>query len=201
MFVKPNKLIRLFYPSILWKKKAKKTIWLTFDDGPEDEVTEWILSVLKSENIKATFFLIGNQIEKFPNLFNDIIKQGHIIGNHSYSHLNGWKTENSKYLEDVECCQKLMPENRLFRPPFGKLSITQIKKLKKKYKIILWDILTLDFKDITGEKIKDNVLNNVEGGSIIVFHNNRKSLHNIKPILKDVIIELKKKGFKFSNSW
>ena len=183
------------------EKESKKTIWLTFDDGPEDEVTEWILSVLKSENIKATFFLIGNQIEKFPNLFNDIIKQGHIIGNHSYSHLNGWKTENSKYLEDVECCQKLMPENRLFRPPFGKLSITQIKKLKKKYKIILWDILTLDFKDITGEKIKDNVLNNVEGGSIIVFHNNRKSLHNIKPILKDVIIELKKKGFKFSNSW
>jgi len=201
LFVKPHNLIRALYPSLIWKKEREKTLWLTFDDGPESKSTNWILSVLKEENIQATFFLIGKQMESFPELVENIKNDGHQIGNHSYSHINGWLTKSKNYIKDVERCQNLMPSNKLFRPPFGKLSSGQIKKLKKKYKLILWDVLSLDFSEKNPQKIKNNVLKNVEDGSIIVFHNNDKCLANIQPILKELIFELKNKGFVFSNSW
>ena len=142
MFVKPPKILRLFYPNLVWKKKeATKKLWLTFDDGPDPNVTPWILSALNSVEVKATFFLVGKQIEQFPELVNAIKKEGHLIANHSYSHKNGWTTENKTYFQDIEKCQKLMPENKLYRPPYGKLCFTQIQKLKKDYKLILWDVL------------------------------------------------------------
>ena len=203
MFVKPPKIVRLFYPNLVWKKEEEtKKLWLTFDDGPHPDVTPWILSVLNAEQIKATFFLVGRQMEEFPELVNEIEKAGHLIANHSYSHKNGWITDDSTYFQDIERCQKLIPENKLYRPPYGKLSFTQIHKLKKDYKLILWDVLSMDFsKSITTSRIKNNVLNNVENGSIIVFHNNQKSLKNLKSVLKEVIAELKKKGYTFSTIW
>jgi peptidoglycan/xylan/chitin deacetylase (PgdA/CDA1 family) len=203
LFVKPNKIIRLLYPSIIWKKEtSNKKIWLTFDDGPDPESTSWILSVLKEQKIKATFFLVGEQIKRFPKIFNKIKKEGHVIGNHSFSHLNGWKTCVKKYITDVERCQKLMPNNNLFRPPYGKLTPMQIIRLKKRYKIILWDILTLDYKkDINSNQIKINTLKNIENGSIIVFHNNNQSAYKLKPILKEIIIQLKEEGYKFDTTW
>ena len=193
MFVKPPKIIRLFYPSLIWKKQEEtKKLWLTFDDGPHPEVTPWILSVLNAEQIKATFFLVGKQMENFPELVNEIKKGGHLIANHSYSHKNGWITDNSTYFLDIERCQKLMPGNKLYRPPYGKLSFNQIYQLKKKFKLILWDVLSMDFNNsTTSSKIKNNVLNNIENGSIIVFHNNQKSFYNLKPILQETIAKLK----------
>ena len=203
MFVKPPKIVRLFFPNLVWKKQEKtKKIWLTFDDGPHPNVTPWILSTLNTEQVKATFFLIGRQMEEFPELVSIIKKEGHLIANHSYSHKNGWITDNSTYFQDIEMCQKLMPENKLYRPPYGKLSFTQIQKLKKNYKLILWDVLSMDFSNsATASRIKDNVLNNVENGSIIVFHNNQKSFKNLKPVLKKTIAELKKRGYTFSTIW
>ena len=174
------KSIRAFSPSLVWKKKcSQNNIWLTFDDGPFPDITPFILNILKTEQVKATFFLVGEQMEKFPETVNAIKDSGHLIANHSYSHNNGWTTKNSTYFEDIKKCQALMPENKLYRPPYGKISITQIYKLKKKYKLILWDVLSMDFSDCsTPSKIKKNVLNNVENGSIIVFHNN-KVLHDM----------------------
>ena len=203
MFVKPPKIVRLFYPNLVWKKQEEtKKLWLTFDDGPHPKVTPWILSALYTHQIKATFFLVGSQMEEFPELVNAIKKAGHLIANHSYSHKNGWITDNKTYFLDIERCQKLMPENKLYRPPYGKLSFNQIHKLKKDYKLILWDVLSMDFsKSITTSKIKNNVLNNVENGSIIVFHNNLKSFHNLIPILKETITELKKREYTFSTIW
>ena len=203
MFVKPPLLVRLFYPTLLWKKQtAAKKLWLTFDDGPHPEVTPWILAVLKEVGIKATFFLVGEQMEEFPELVNAIKEDGHLIANHSYSHKHGWFTANKTYFQDVEKCQKLMPMNRLFRPPYGKLSYGQIRKLKGQYKLILWDVLSMDFnQNTTAEKVKTNVLQNVEKGSVIVFHNNKKSCENLRPILKETIAELKNKGFSFSTTW
>ena len=203
MFVKPPLLVRLFYPTLLWKKQTDaKKLWLTFDDGPQPEVTPWILAVLKEVGIKATFFLVGEQMEKFPELVNAIKEDGHLIANHSYSHKNGWFTANKTYLQDVEKCQKLMPMNRLFRPPYGKLSYGQIRKLKGQYKLILWDVLSMDFnQNTTADKVKNNVLKNAEKGSVIVFHNNKKSCENLRPILKETIAELKNKGFSFSTTW
>ena len=188
---------------MIWKNKThKKKIWLTFDDGPNPESTPWILSVLKEQNIKATFFLIGKQVKRFPKLFHKIKEEGHIVGNHSFSHLNGWNTCTNEYIQDVKKCQELMPCNRLFRPPYGKLTPIQIKKLKKKYKIILWDVLTLDYqKDITPKQIKRNTLQNIENGSIIVFHNNKQTKQKLKHILREIIVHIKQEKYDFSITW
>tara|TARA_B110000881_G_C18528217_1_gene491492 strand:+ start:687 stop:1298 length:612 start_codon:yes stop_codon:yes gene_type:complete len=203
LFATTPKFIQALFPSLVWRKETKnKEIWLTFDDGPDPEITPWILSVLKEEEIKATFFLVGQQIEEFPELVGAIINDGHLIANHSYSHWNGWLTSKEKYLKDIETCQELMPNNKLFRPPYGKITKAQISLLKDKYKIILWDVLSWDFQQNTSPKrVQENILKNTKSGSIIVMHNNQKSYKNMQPILEETIQILKKKGFRFSVTW
>tara|TARA_B100001939_G_C16943085_1_gene619100 strand:+ start:1434 stop:2039 length:606 start_codon:yes stop_codon:yes gene_type:complete len=201
LFVKTIAFFRFLYPSLIWKKKGVKKIWLTFDDGPTPEVTEYILSVLKSEKILATFFLVGQDILNNQRIYQKIKADGHTIGNHTNSHLNGWKTCSKKYIQDIEKCQELMKENVLFRPPYGKMTSKQILNLKKKYKLILWDILSYDFKEKNPTKLKSNVLNNISDGSIVVFHNNTKSYKLLKETLRDIIVELKGMGYSFSSSW
>ena len=203
MFVQTPKFIQALFPSLIWRKETKnKEVWLTFDDGPYPEVTAWILAVLKKENVKATFFLVGEQIEQYPKLVGGIINEGHSIANHSYSHKNGWLTSKKKYIADIEKCQELMPENSLFRPPYGKITKAQITLLKEHYKIILWDVLGWDFQQkTTPEGVKKNILNNTKSGSIIVLHNNQKSFKNLQPILAETIQILKEKGFNFSVTW
>tara|TARA_Y100001954_G_C15597654_1_gene496376 strand:+ start:33 stop:638 length:606 start_codon:yes stop_codon:yes gene_type:complete len=201
LFVKPIAFFRFLYPSLIWKKKGVKKIWLTFDDGPTPEVTEYILSVLKSEKILATFFLVGQDILNNQRIYQKIKADGHTIGNHTNSHLNGWKTCSKKYIQDIEKCQELMKENVLFRPPYGKMTSKQILNLKKKYKLILWDILSYDFKEKNPTKLKSNVLDNISDGSIVVFHNNTKSYKLLKETLRDIIVELKGMGYSFSSSW
>jgi len=203
LFVTTPKFIQSLFPSLVWRKETlDNEIWLTFDDGPTPEVTPWILSVLKKENVKATFFLVGQQIEEFPELVGAIIKDGHTIANHSYSHKNGWLTNKEKYLEDIENCQALMPNNKLFRPPYGKITKAQISVLKEKYKIILWDVLSYDFKQNTSpKKVQENIIQNTTSGSIIVMHNNQVSFKNIQSILEKTIQQLKAKGYNFSTTW
>ena len=203
MFVTTPKFIQALFPSLVWRKETlDKEIWLTFDDGPTPEVTPWILSVLKKENVKATFFLVGQQIEEFPELVGAIIKDGHKIANHSYSHKNGWLTNKEKYLEDIDNCQELMPNNKLFRPPYGKITKAQITALKEEYKIILWDILSYDFQQNRSPKrVQENIINNTSAASIIVMHNNQMSFKNLQLILEDTIQQLKAKGYNFSATW
>ena len=203
MFVTTPKFIQALFPSLVWRKETlDKEIWLTFDDGPTPEVTPWILSILKKENVKATFFLVGQQIEEFPELVGAIIKDGHKIANHSYSHKNGWLTNKEKYLEDIDNCQELMPKNKLFRPPYGKITKAQIAVLKEKYKIILWDVLSYDFKQNTSpKKVQENIIQNTTSGSIIVMHNNQMSFKNLEPILEKTIQQLRAKGYNFSTTW
>ena len=213
MFTKVPNFIQRFFPNIIWKKRTdEKKIWLTFDDGPEEEVTEFILETLKKLNIKASFFLIGKNIQAFPELTKAIIKEGHVVGNHSFSHLNGFKSKNEEYIYDIELGQKLINEKlvemgitnkiKIFRPPYGRILPQQIKRLKENYKIVMWDIFSWDFKkNISPEKIYNNVIDNVVEGSILVFHNNKKSLNNLKLILEDTLVKLKEKGFVFSTTW
>ncbi len=203
MLATTPKFIQALFPSLVWRKETiNKEIWLTFDDGPEPEITPWILSVLKKEKITATFFLVGEQIEKFPELVGAIVKEGHTIANHSYSHKNGWLCAKEKYIADIEKCQELMPQNKLFRPPYGKITKAQIAHLKEKYKIILWDVLSWDFQQNTSpKKIQENILKNTKEGSIIVLHNNQKSYKNLHPILEETIQKLKEKGFSFNATW
>ena len=213
MFTKVPNFIQRFFPNIIWKKtNNEKKIWLTFDDGPEEEVTEYILETLKRLNIKASFFLIGKNIQEFPELTKEIIKGGHIVGNHSFSHLNGYKSKKEEYIYDIELGQKLINEKlvemgitnkiKIFRPPYGRILPRQIKRLKENYKIVMWDVFSWDFKkNISPEKIYNNVIDNVTEGSILVFHNNKKSLFNLKLTLEDTLIKLKEKGFVFSTTW
>ena len=179
----------------------EKKIWLTFDDGPDPIFTTEILSILDEYSIKATFFLEGEKAAQYPNLVEQIKKNNHSIGNHTNSHLDGWKTSTNTYLRNVYEAHKVI-KSSLFRPPFGKIKISQIKKLSKDFKIIMWSIMPLDFSNkISDSEFKDNILKNVKKGSIIVLHCNSKSHQKVHKNLPEVLEELLKREYKFCSTW
>lgn len=186
--VRPPYIFKSFYSKGLWRMdKKEKNIFLTFDDGPTPEITEFVLDTLKKFNAKATFFCIGKNVEKYPEIFNKIIVDGHSIGNHTQHHLNGWKNTNANYFKDVEDAQRVINSN-LFRPPYGKIKLSQYRYLKSKYKIVFWDILSGDFDPkISAEQCLNNVLKNIRNGSIIVFHDSVKASEKLKAVLPKVI--------------
>ncbi len=140
----PNIVTKMF-PSLIWKmNETEKLIYLTFDDGPIPETTEWILDTLKQFNAKATFFCVGDNVRKYPDLFNKILNYGHLVGNHTYNHLNGWNTSIEEYIDNIEKAAKLI-KSELFRPPRGMIRIKQAQKLLEKYKIVLWNVLSVDY--------------------------------------------------------
>ncbi len=203
LWVKTNRLIKTIFPKYIWEiPNSEKKVFLTFDDGPIPEVTEWTLEQLKKHNAKATFFCIGNNIEKHPEVFQKVIAENHAIGNHTFNHLKGWKTSLEDYIENSKLCQSQftihnLPFINLFRPPYGKIKPSQAKALRKLgYKIIMWDIISMDFdQTITPEKCLDNVLKNIESGSIIVFHDSVKARKNLEYVLPKTLKYLNEKGF------
>lgn len=204
-WVKTNSLIKKVFNNLVWDiPNSDKKIFLTFDDGPIPEITEWVLDILKSEEIKATFFCIGDNIKKHPEVYKRILAEGHQIGNHTFNHLNGWKTETNHYIDNFKLCEteclKLNTEHSfLFRPPYGKIKPSQTKAIRNLgYKIIMWDVLSYDFDpNIIPEKCLENVIPNTEQGSIIVFHDSKKAEKNLKYALPKAIQILKNKGFVF----
>ena len=208
-WIKAPKIIKRLFSSQVWDiPNPENKIYLTFDDGPTSEITTWILSVLKQNNIKASFFCIGKNIAKNPEIFKQIISEGHCIGNHSYNHNNGWKTKTENYIKNVEQCNSeicnLKPEtcnqqSKFFRPPYGKITPWQSRKMQNLgYKIIMWDILSADFDTkITPEKCLQNATQKVKSGSIIVFHDSEKAFANLEYALPKTIEILRKKGFTF----
>ena len=196
--IKTPTLIQFFFPSLLWsKKRDKKILYLTFDDGPYNMLSPFILDELKKYKAKATFFYLGSKAEKYPQLIKRCKDENHKIGNHSYSHPNGWKTKNSRYYQDIEKANKLLNSN-LFRPPYGRIKPSQINHLKKYYKIIMWDILSWDFdKKTSPEECYNNIINNTKSGSIIVLHENEKSAKTVKEVLPKILSYFSSQGFKF----
>jgi len=197
--VKTPKFVQSLFPSLVWKKEnSEKEIYLTFDDSPTPEFTYWILNLLSSLNIKATFFCLGESAEKHPKIIDAILNNGHQIGNHTYSHKNGFLCSNKTYLQDIDRCKNVLPNTNLFRPPYGNMYPWQINKIKEKYKIIMWDVLSYDFTENISEKqLKKNILKNTKGGSIIVFHDNKKSEKILKGNLEEILKTLLRRGFKF----
>ena len=191
-------IIKKYYPKLVWEvPNAGKKIYLTFDDGPIPEITEWVLDMLMQKNIKATFFCIGENVSKYTSVYKRILAEGHAVGNHTHNHLNGWKTGRGKYLEKVEECHKVVASN-LFRPPYGRIKKSQVKKLSTTYKIIMWDVLSGDFDQKTlPEKCYENVVKNTVSGSIIVFHDSFKAERNLKHALPKAIEYLLAQGFVF----
>jgi peptidoglycan/xylan/chitin deacetylase (PgdA/CDA1 family) len=206
--VKVPKFIKKIFFNQVWDiPNAENKIYLTFDDGPTPLITEWVLGILKKENIKATFFCIGKNIEKHPEIFNKIIEDGHSIGNHTFNHLKGWKTTSKEYLENIDLCSSIIQktaknnlQSSLFRPPYGKIKPIQTKLLRKKgFKIIMWDILSKDYdQTISPKKCLENT-KKTTSGSILVFHDSLKAQKNLEYTLPKAIKFFKKKGFIFDS--
>ncbi|MCB0501739.1 MAG: polysaccharide deacetylase family protein [Bacteroidetes bacterium] len=183
-WIKPPLRIKPYLHDALWQVKSnEKAIYLTFDDGPHPNTTPFILDLLAAHNFTATFFCLGQNVEKYPDLFERMKREGHSVGNHSYSHLNAWSTNTDVYLEDVAKAQDLI-QSRLFRPPYGKLMYPEWKLLKQQYSIVMWSLMPEDFReDISSEIILSRLSRNVGRRNIIVLHENDKSKNHIKQIL------------------
>ena len=187
-----------WFPKAIWNIKGKgKTVYLTFDDGPVPEITEHVLGILEQENIKATFFCVGENVFKYPEVFQKVIDAGHVVGNHTYNHLQGLKTKNFAFFKNIEKADKLINSN-LFRPPHGWLTRQQYKFISIKYKIIMWDVISCDYdQSLSAEKVVKNVLGFVRPGSIITFHDSTKAQKNLYHALPVIIKELKNQGYSF----
>jgi peptidoglycan/xylan/chitin deacetylase (PgdA/CDA1 family) len=191
-------IVKKYYSQLTWDiPNNENKIYLTFDDGPIPEVTEWVLDILKQYQIKATFFCIGDNIKKNPEIFQRILEDGHFVGNHTQNHLNGWKTEDEVYFKNIKECSELV-NSKLFRPPYGRIKKSQHSILNTQYSIIMWDVLSGDFDaKTTPEQCYNNVIKNTKSGSIIVFHDSVKASENLKKTLPKAIDFLLKKGFVF----
>jgi peptidoglycan/xylan/chitin deacetylase (PgdA/CDA1 family) len=193
--------LRAIYPNCTWKIPAKdKVIYLSFDDGPHPEATSFVLEQLRVYNAKATFFCIGNNVLKHPNIYESILMEGHRVGNHTYDHLNGWKTETNLYLENIKDAANLIDSN-LFRPPYGRISKKQIKVVKESMdlpnQIIMWDVLSADFDlKLNGEDCARNVIKHTKPGSIIVFHDSQKAWDRMSVALPIVLAYFSKFGYR-----
>lgn len=198
-FVKtPRWVKRLFYKQIWSFETNQKVLYLTFDDGPIPEVTPWVLAELAKYKAKATFFCIGDNVKKYPKVYKQILDAGHAIGNHTFSHTNGWKVSSKACLKDVEDANQLIT-SKLFRPPYGKITPKQTKLLQKEgFSILMWDVLSADFdKNITKEKCFNNVIDNAKNGSIIVFHDSLKAEKYLKYTLPKVLQHYSNLGYTF----
>lgn len=199
-WIKTNSFIKKIFSKYTWDiPNSANKVYLTFDDGPTPEVTEWVLDELKKRSAKATFFCIGKNIEENPALFKRILIEGHAIGNHTMNHLNGWSTSTENYIENTMLCNQSIYKHTnqktlLFRPPYGKIKNNQARLLLAQgYKIIMWDVLSADFdQTISKEKCLGNVIKNTRSGSIIVFHDSIKASKNLKHTLPKVLDYIEK---------
>ncbi|MCB0655143.1 MAG: polysaccharide deacetylase family protein [Saprospiraceae bacterium] len=195
----PNFIQNLF-PNFTWRVPTEqKVAYLTFDDGPIPEITPWVLDQLDAYQAKATFFCVGENVTKHPDIFEMVVQRGHQVGNHTYNHLSGWSTDNMDYYHNVRKCAQLV-KSSLFRPPYGRLKPHQVQFLQRHYQIVMWDVLSGDFDPgTTLEQCYDNVMSKVRNGSIIVFHDSIKAEEKLKYTLPLVLEELSTRGFTFES--
>jgi peptidoglycan/xylan/chitin deacetylase (PgdA/CDA1 family) len=202
MFIEhPPRIYRLLFPGASWRIPAaggeQKCVYLTFDDGPIPEMTPWILDILERYNIKATFFCVGDNVRKYPELYRQILSKGHVTGNHTLNHLQGIRCRSKNYVRNVALAARLI-DSRLFRPPHGHMRIPQLLRLRKLFKIIMWDVVTRDYSPhMTANGVLNNVKRYAGNGSIIVFHDSLKAKGRIEEALPKSIEWLAKQGYAF----
>ena len=196
--VKTPSIIKPLGKDFLWNfDRRKRELYLTFDDGPTPEITDGVLDVLKEYNAHATFFCLGKNVEENQNLFLRIKQEGHQVGNHSSTHPDGWKSCTFGYLKDVLKAQQHI-QSTLFRPPYGHITFSQASLLKKKFKIVMWDVISGDFDPaVTQEKCFQNVRKSARNGSIIVFHDNAKVGEKMLPVLRQTLQYFSERGYSF----
>lgn len=172
-----------FFPSILWNSDSDERLRLSFDDGPNPDSTPQILAALDKKNIKASFFCLGEQVKKYPQIFDSISQKGHLIGSHGFKHLSGWKTSSKEYLRNVELGREYI-ESEYYRPPYGRMTISQFQKLNKDYKIVMWDVMPGDFDpSVNKATVLHNIKKKAKSNSIIVLHDSPSSLEKVTYVL------------------
>lgn len=190
---------RQCYPALTWKVESEDTIYLTFDDGPTEGITHWVLDELDRVDGKATFFCVGQQLKKNRSITEETIKRGHAIGNHGYEHLNGWKTQLKTYVKDIERCDEQLGEldleTGLFRPPYGKITARQIRALNSK-KIIMWSFIAWDFSNTFRVPNVVKALMKAKAGDIVLFHDSQKAHKNLKQVLPELLNYYRMQGLQ-----
>lgn len=194
----PAIYLRWIYPKALWRmNRHEKVVYLTFDDGPIPEATPFILDVLEQFGIKATFFMVGDNARKYPHLLEEVRRRGHRIGNHTFNHIGGFRWLSKKYLQNAEKANELLKTD-LFRPPHGWMKPMQYERLCKRYRIVMWDLVTRDYsKRLTAEDVLNNVKRYARNGSIITFHDSLKSIEKLRTALPASLQWLKEQGYTF----
>ncbi len=204
--IRMPKFVQRLYPEYLWHMpRMDKTIYLTFDDGPTPQITHWVLDTLKQYQAKATFFCLGKNIVAHPDLLHRMIQHKHQVGNHSFSHLIGWKNNKNVYVKDVEKTQRILEKElpnsnlKLFRPPYGKIKKSQVKMLRAKgYRIVFWDVLSGDFDpNLKPDKSLHKTLKHTKTGSIVVFHDSKKAKNTLQYVLPKALKYWKSQGYQF----
>lgn len=199
MFIEqPYVFLRWLYPKAIWRlSRKKKAVYLTFDDGPIPEATPFILDTLDRYGIKATFFMVGDNVRKHPEVYRMVVERGHRIGNHTFNHISGFRHSNEEYLANADKANVLLHTN-LFRPPHGWMRFLQFKLLRKHYRIIMWDVVTRDYsRHVSAEQVLEIVKRYTRNGSIITFHDSLKSIEKLHTALPQSIEWLKAQGYTF----
>lgn len=198
--VKTPELIQNLFPNFIWRiPTSEKRLFLTFDDGPIPEVTPWVLDQLSNFQAKATFFCVGENVERHPKIFDQLRNEGHVVANHTNNHLSGWSTENIPYFHNVRRGANLV-KSPIFRPPYGRIKPSQVPFLMRHYHIIMWDVLSGDFDPkISEEQCLKNVVDNTKPGSIIVFHDSLKSRDKLTYALPKVLEHFTSQGYDFES--
>ena len=198
MNVQFPRLLRPLWGKVVWRKDpSKKVIYLTFDDGPVPEVTPLVLDLLDEHNIKATFFCVGENVQKHPDTFAQVMSRGHKVGNHTFNHLKGFSVKDEEYYDNIDKAAELI-NSKLFRPPYGRITGKQMKKLRDRYTIIMWDVITHDYnKSLSPETIMRTIKRYSRNGSLVVFHDSIKANDNVLAVLPLAIEYWKSKGYTF----
>ncbi|MEN8158102.1 MAG: polysaccharide deacetylase family protein [Bacteroidota bacterium] len=196
LIARPPSLLTRIFTRMTWNFYGDhRDVFLTFDDGPTPGVTPWVVERLEEAGAKATFFCLGRNVDKHPQLLKQILSAGHTVGNHSYSHLKGFRASVKHYMEDIHLAANLI-DSKLFRPPYGRILPRQTKAVAEQYKIIMWDVLSRDYNThLSGERVLQNVIRSVRPGSIIVFHDSDRASDNLYHALPRTLDFLREKGF------
>ena len=199
MFIEqPAVYLRWLYPKALWRMdRRERSVYLTFDDGPIPEATPFILQTLRERNIKATFFMVGDNVRKYPELYEQIKAEGHMVGNHTHNHIGGFRHSVHEYMYNVEKANAYI-NSHFFRPPHGWMRLTQYAWLSRKYKVVMWDLVTRDYSRwMTADDIVANVMRYARNGSIITFHDSLKSIDKLHTALPRSLDWLREQGYAF----
>jgi peptidoglycan/xylan/chitin deacetylase (PgdA/CDA1 family) len=197
--VKTPEILKPLAGDLLWNEsREERVVYLTFDDGPTESITLEIIDILKEYGALATFFCIGGNVIRFPKAYQALLDAGHKTANHTWNHMNGWEFSDYSYFKNVLECGSVVDSN-LFRPPYGRITRNQVKSLKSRFKIVMWDVLSADWRsDVSPEKCLSNVVDNASPGSIVVFHDSDKAYKNMIYALPRSLKRLKEEGYTFS---